>query len=128
MRALLLALVAVLGALPVAAGAAPGAGGARESPNVLLVLVDQEAPALKLPPLQRPNIARLAARGLTFTRAYAAYPVCSPSRAALLTGLYPHQTGILENVNAGVETPPLDPALPNLGSVFAAAGYATAWF
>jgi arylsulfatase A-like enzyme len=70
----------------------------------------------------------LAASGVSFTRAYAAYPVCSPSRAALLTGLYPHQNGVLENVNPGVESPPLDSAIPNLGSVLAAAGWSTAWF
>jgi arylsulfatase A-like enzyme len=101
---------------------------AAERPNVLIVMTDQEAPALRLPPLERPNFERLAARGVSFTRAYAAYPVCSPSRAALLTGLYPHQNGVLENVNPGVESPPLDPAIPNLGSVFAAAGWTTAWF
>jgi arylsulfatase A-like enzyme len=102
--------------------------GATERPNVLIVITDQEAPALRLPPLERPNLERLAARGVSFTRAYAAYPVCSPSRAVLLTGLYPHQNGVLENVNPGVESPPLDPAIPNLGSVFTAAGWSTAWF
>jgi len=44
--------------------------------------------------LQTPAIARLAARGMTFTRAYSASPLCSPSRAALLTGLSPARTGI----------------------------------
>jgi arylsulfatase A-like enzyme len=107
---------------------APAAAASAERPNVLIVLTDQEAPALRLPPLERPNLERLAARGITFTRAYAAYPVCSPSRAALLTGLYPHQNGVIENVMAGIESPPLDPAIPNLGSVFAGAGWATAWF
>jgi arylsulfatase A-like enzyme len=101
---------------------------ASEHPNVLVVLVDQEAAALSLPPLARPNLDRLAKRGLSFTRAYAAYPVCSPSRAALLTGLYPRRNGVLENVMAQAQSPPLDPAIPNLGSVFASRGYATAWF
>ena len=97
-------------------------------PNVLVVLVDQEAPALRLPALERPNLERIAARGVSFTRAYAAYPVCSPSRAALLTGLYPHQNGVIENVMAEADSPPLDAAIPNLGSVFKSAGFATAWF
>ncbi len=41
-----------------------------------------------------PNIERLAARGMTFTRAYAASPLCSPTRASVLTGLSPARTGI----------------------------------
>ncbi len=41
-----------------------------------------------------PNIERLAKRGMTFTRAYSASPLCSPTRSAILTGLSPARTGI----------------------------------
>ena len=41
-----------------------------------------------------PNLERLAARGMTFSRAYAASPLCSPTRSAVLTGLSPARTGI----------------------------------
>lgn len=41
-----------------------------------------------------PNIQRLAARGMTFTHAYAASPLCSPTRSSILTGLSPARTGI----------------------------------
>ncbi|MCA9064400.1 MAG: sulfatase [Planctomycetaceae bacterium] len=41
-----------------------------------------------------PNVERLAARGMTFTRAYSASPLCSPTRAAILTGLSPARVGI----------------------------------
>ena len=41
-----------------------------------------------------PNIERLAKRGMTFTRAYSASPLCSPTRASILTGLSPARTGI----------------------------------
>jgi len=43
---------------------------------------------------QTPNLERLAKRGVTFTRAYSASPLCSPTRSALLTGLSPARTGI----------------------------------
>jgi arylsulfatase A-like enzyme len=43
---------------------------------------------------QTPNLERLAQRGLTFTRAYSASPLCSPTRSAILTGLSPARTGI----------------------------------
>ena len=43
---------------------------------------------------QTPNVERLARRGMVFTRAYAASPLCSPTRAAILTGLSPARTGI----------------------------------
>lgn len=43
---------------------------------------------------QTPNIQRLAKRGMTFTRAYSASPLCSPTRSAILTGLSPARTGI----------------------------------
>jgi arylsulfatase A-like enzyme len=41
-----------------------------------------------------PNLERLARRGMTFTRAYSASPLCSPTRSAILTGLSPARTGI----------------------------------
>lgn len=43
---------------------------------------------------ETPNVERLAARGMTFTRAYAVSPLCSPTRASLLTGLHPARHGI----------------------------------
>ncbi len=43
---------------------------------------------------QTPNLERLAKRGMTFTWAYSASPLCSPTRAAVLTGLSPARTGI----------------------------------
>lgn len=48
-----------------------------------------------------PNIQELAARGITFRQAFSASPQCSPSRAALLTGQYPHQNGQVGLVNRG---------------------------
>jgi arylsulfatase A-like enzyme len=47
---------------------------------------------------ETPNIDRLASRGLRFTQAYSANPLCSPTRASILTGLYPARIGITSPV------------------------------
>jgi len=46
---------------------------------------------------ETPNIDALAARGMRFTNAYAACPICAPSRAAIMTGKFPSNTGFVDN-------------------------------
>ena len=46
--------------------------------------------------IHSPNIDSLAARGTVFTRAYCQFPVCGPSRASFMSGLYPEQLGMLD--------------------------------
>lgn len=48
---------------------------------------------------ETPHLDALAADGMRFTRAYAANPVCSPSRASIMTGKYPHRVGITDYIN-----------------------------
>jgi len=71
-------------------------------PNVLLIICDQlAAGALGCygGPFPTPNIDRLAEGGVVFTEATCTTPFCSPSRASITTGLYPHSHGIVTNVN-----------------------------
>ena len=69
--------------------------------NLLFILSDNHnrrfAGAYGHPQASTPHIDRLAAEGVTFDNAYAASPLCCPSRAALATGRYPHQTGLWDN-------------------------------
>jgi arylsulfatase A-like enzyme len=83
---------------PVGAGAEAGSA---KRPNVILIMTDQQrwdslgcnGNSAAIPP----NIDRLALQGVCFDRPYVAQPVCSPSRSSILTGLYPHQTGVVDN-------------------------------
>ena len=99
---------------------------------------------------ETPNIERLAARGMTFTNAYAAAPICSPTRASIVTGQNParngfttpagHLTEVRFDPIANGSGPPhqksanvrsstrVNPALPTLGQLIKDAGYATAHF
>jgi arylsulfatase A-like enzyme len=82
---------------------------------------------------ETPHIDRLAARGMRFTAGYASCPVCSPSRASIMTGKYPPRTGITDFIG-GNRAGRLRPA-PNqdhlaleevtLAEALRAAGYAT---
>ncbi|HUT52598.1 MAG TPA: sulfatase-like hydrolase/transferase [bacterium] len=99
-----------------------------DRPNVLLILDDEERYHLHLPRLTLPNRQRLRQSAVVFSHACCTYPLCSPSRSTIFTGLWPHQAGIITNVDKYAENPSLDPAIPNLGSVFSRAGYETAYF
>ena len=75
-------------------------------------------------PLQR----RLALRGMNFKRAYTALPVCSPSRASMLTGRYPHNHGLTENDGRFGGRAGLEPSDSLVTDALRAAGYRCAWF
>lgn len=69
---------------------------AESRPNVLLIVSEdngQELSCYGEPYVQTPNLDRLASEGVLFKNAYVAQAGCSQSRAAFLTGLYPHQNG-----------------------------------
>lgn len=85
--------------LQLAAGAAAAAGlRAGRRPNVVFILADdlgwRDTSCYGSTFCETPNIDALAARGMRFTQAYAANPLCSPTRASILTGLWPARIGI----------------------------------
>jgi arylsulfatase A-like enzyme len=69
-----------------------------ERPNVLLIAVDDLNDWIGClgghPQAKTPNIDKLAGQGVLFKNAYCQSPVCNPSRASMMTGLYPETTGI----------------------------------
>ena len=72
-------------------------------PNILFIFTDQHrlsaVGAYGDTPCETPNIDRLAEEGILFENAYTVYPVCSPARGSVMTGLYPHSHGITSNIH-----------------------------
>lgn len=77
---------------------APLAALAADKPNVIFILADDlgahDLGCFGSTFYETPNIDRLAKRGTRFTQAYAASPLCSPTRSSILVGQYPARTGI----------------------------------
>jgi iduronate 2-sulfatase len=98
----------------------------RGRPNVLFVISDDLSARISpsgYEGVRTPMLDRLAGEATTFRRAYCQYPVCGPTRASFLTGLYPQSTGVFDNQVNIEETRPGTPTLPR---VFRDAGYWTA--
>lgn len=123
MRTAVVALASIVSALPVAA--AP--------PNIVIILADDlgygDLGCYGHPTIRTPNLDKMAAEGMKFTSFYAAAEVCTPSRAALLTGRLPIRSGMCSNTNrvlfpdslGGLQTSEV-----SLAKALKAKGYATA--
>jgi choline-sulfatase len=99
-----------------------------QRPNILLVSIDDLNDWVGClgghPQAKTPNIDRLAKRGTLFTNAHCQSPVCNPSRASMLTGRYPHSTGIYFLSPPLTQAPALE-GVRTLPEHFAANGYHT---
>ncbi len=119
-----------------AALAAPGTVRAASAPkqdgrpNVLFLMTDEQhhrsMSVRGSPYIETPHMDRLAREGALCENATCVTPYCSPSRASILTGLYPHTHGIHLNVSPNRnKQPPLDPdAFPSTETRLDAEGYA----
>ena len=94
------------------------------APNILWLVTDQQMCA------NRPAVTRqlplqrfLAHRGTRFNKAYTALPICSPARATMLTGRYPHNHGLTENDGRFGGRAGLDPGDRMIQHAFSKAGY-----
>jgi arylsulfatase A-like enzyme len=102
--------------------------GPKAAPNILVILVDQLRTPVWMPPgvtpaTVMPNLTALRDGAVNFERHYTASNDCSPSRGALITGLYSHQTGCMITGDSL-----LSPGFPTWGTLLRERGYQTSWW
>ena len=97
-----------------------------KNPNLLFIYTDEQAfntlEAYGNSEISMPNLNRLAKQSVVFDEAYVTQPVCTPSRSSLLTGLYPHSNGCIEN------NVPLNPETRCLPEMLSSEKYVTAHY
>jgi N-acetylglucosamine-6-sulfatase len=96
-----------------------------KKPNIIFILSDDHRwdamGNMGHPFLQTPSLDRLAQEGIRFNNAFVTTPLCSPSRASFLTGMYPHRHGVKNNLT------PWDDRNVTLLELLKKAGYKTAF-
>lgn len=72
----------------------------KKKPNIVIILADDlgwsDLSCYGSSFYETPNLDKIASKGIMFTQGYAASPVCSPTRASILTGKYPNKTGVTD--------------------------------
>ena len=116
-------------AIAVAAGSLHAADAPPARPNILLMVGDDigwgDIGCYGSTQIQTPNIDQMAKEGLRFTSGYVTAALCSPSRAAMLTGRYQQRNSLENNRLAESKDAGLDLKLKTLADVLGAAGYVT---
>ncbi|MDP6453347.1 MAG: sulfatase-like hydrolase/transferase [SAR202 cluster bacterium] len=101
-------------------------------PNIVLILMDNlgsnDIGPYGAEDIRTPNLDRLAHEGVRLTQCYSNAPVCTPSRAALWTGLYPARAGLESNVQRDEPEKGLSPSQITIAQMLKDNGYATAIF
>jgi choline-sulfatase len=97
-------------------------------PNIIFIMTDDQGPwafgAAPNTDAYTPNIDKLSTHGVRLSNCFVTTPVCSPSRASLITSRYSTEVGITDFIKSKKDG--LDPAFPAWPRLFAEAGYATA--
>lgn len=95
-----------------------------ERPNILMLVMDQfRHQLLSQERVETPNLKALSKEGVDFQDAYTPCPLCSPARASLLTGKYPHNHGILNNVHEEDALIKELPDQPTMNTILKEEGY-----
>ena len=109
-----------------------GAAGRASKPNFVIIFADDQGygdlGCFGSTKIRTPNIDRMAREGMRFTNFMVASPVCTPSRAALLTGCYPKRVGMHQHVLFPTSTKGLHPEERTIADHLKSQGYATACF
>ena len=97
--------------------------------NFIVFLTDDQGygdlSCMGCPDFQTPNLDQMADEGTRFTSWYSNSPVCSPSRAALLTGRYPGNAGVRQILSGHRTASGLPPEIPTIASALQSLGYKT---
>ena len=100
-----------------------------QKPNIIVIMTDDQGygdlSCMGAEDFRTPHLDALAAEGARFTCMYSASPVCSPSRAALLTGRYPGNAGVRAILAGHRRASGLTPAVPTIAAALKKLGYAT---
>ncbi len=108
---------------------AAGTASGKRRPNVILIFTDDQGTidvnCFGAKDLYTPNLDGLARRGTRFTQFYVAAPVCSPSRAALLTGRCPQRAQLVGNTSSQKGKPGMPTEQITIAEMMKSAGYAT---
>jgi len=101
-----------------------------DRPNVLIIITDQQQSKTVLPNsiCRMPAVNNLSKQSITFTRAYTPNAICSPTRASILTGLFPHSHGMYDCTHTvDKHRAEYDASLPTWIQILREAGYQTAY-
>jgi arylsulfatase A-like enzyme len=105
---------------------------AARQPNVVVTLVDDmgfgDIGSYGVPDIRTPHLDRVAREGVRFTNLYANGPVCTPTRAAFITGRYQQRVGLEWAIQANQKEPGLPATEPSLARMLRDNGYATGMF
>lgn len=130
-KRMLASLVSLLLSTSVMAQApSTSSSGTTKQPNVIIIMADDlgygDLGVYGHPVVKTPNIDKLAQQGMRFTEYYAPAPLCSPSRAGLLTGRTPFRTGIRSRIPSGGKNVALGRNEKTIASYLKEQGYDTA--